>query len=152
LEYQWDADLSPKYIKGDAMSIGEVYDAAKRQALELAILNLASTIEKNITDLIDNRVANGQLGQGEAVSLAQTVSGSKNIVSKRLQRLVPVVECYRTLSNKNVEVRVVVFYDYKTAQKVAADALKKEIKENKRAELGANAEELVKSVDKLLGI
>lgn len=148
LQYQYGEDLSPKYIHGDAMSTGENYDAAKNQALELAILNLASTIEKNITALIDNRVANGQLGKGEAVSLTQTVNGSKNIISKRLQGLVPVVECYRTLSNKNVEVRVLVFYNANTAKKVAAE----EIKNQKRAELGAKAEELVKSVDKLLGI
>ncbi len=148
MQYQYDEDLFPKYIIGDAMSTGEVYDAAKNQALELAILNLASNIEKNITALIDNRVANGQLGQGEAVSLAQTVNGSKNIISKKIQRTVPIVECYRTLSNKNVEVRVVIFYNAKAAKKVAAE----EIKNQKRAELGAKAEELVKSVDKLLGI
>jgi hypothetical protein len=148
LQYQYGEDLSPKYIHGDAMSTGENYDAAKNQALELAILNLASTIEKNITALIDNRVANGQLGKGEAVSLTQTVNGSKNIISKRLQGLVPVVECYRTLSNKNVEVRVLIFYNANAAKKVAAE----EIKNQKRAELGAKADELIKSVDKLLGI
>lgn len=148
MQYQYSEDLFPKYIIGDAMSVGEVYDAAKNQALELAILNLASNIEKNITALIDNRVANGQLGQGEAVSLAQTVNGSKNIISKKIQRTVPIVECYRTLGNKNVEVRVVIFYNANAAKKVAAE----EIKNQKRAELGAKADELIKSVDKLLGI
>ena len=36
-----DADMYPKYLTGEAMSIAESYDAAKIQAMELARLNLA---------------------------------------------------------------------------------------------------------------
>ena len=152
MQYQFGEDLLPKYITGDAKGIAENYDAGKHQALEIARLNAAGSIESNITALIDTKLANGQLGQEEAVSLAQTVGGSKNLISKKLGRTIPIVECYRVLANKNQEVRVVTFYDYKAAMKVAAEALKEEIKEKKRAELGAKADELVKSVDKLLGL
>ena len=153
MQYQYSEDLFPKYIIGDAMSVGEVYDAAKNQALELAILNLASNIEKNITALIDNRVANGQLGKGEAVSIKQAVNGSTyiNIISKKIQSAVPIIECYRTFSNKSVQVRVVIFYNAKDAMKIVEEEEIK-IQIQKRAEREAKAEELVKELEKLLGI
>ena len=41
MQMEYDNDLFPKYLMGEAMSIGENYDAAKMQALELAKQNLA---------------------------------------------------------------------------------------------------------------
>jgi hypothetical protein len=151
--YQYDEDLFPKYIIGDARSVGEDYYAAKNEALEWALHDLASNIAKHITALIDNRVANGQLDKGKAVSLKQAVNDSTyiNIISKKIQCAVPIIECYRTFSNKSVQVRVVIFYNAKDAMKIVEEEEIK-IQIQKRAELDAKAEELVKSVDKLLGI
>lgn len=48
------------------MSIGENYDAAKMQALELAKQNLAGQIQTEVTALVENTVANKQLSQEQA--------------------------------------------------------------------------------------
>ena len=40
MQKEFDEDMYPKYLMGEAMSIGENYDAAKMQALELAKQNL----------------------------------------------------------------------------------------------------------------
>lgn len=41
MQYEYDGDMYPKYIMGEAMSTGGNYDTAKMQALELAKQNLA---------------------------------------------------------------------------------------------------------------
>lgn len=45
MQMEYDNDMYPKYLMGEAMSIGENYDAAKMQALELAKQNLAGQIQ-----------------------------------------------------------------------------------------------------------
>lgn len=44
MQYQYDESMYPMYIMGEAMSIGENYDGAKMQAMELAKQNLAAQI------------------------------------------------------------------------------------------------------------
>jgi len=101
-----DEDLNPVYIVGEGLSVGENYDAAKMQAMELARQQIASKIESETTALIDNLVGNKQLGAEEAATVTTLLSEGKTIISQKLGRVVPVVECYRTLKNKNKEVMV----------------------------------------------
>ena len=77
MSYEYDDNMFPKYIMGEAMSIGENYDAAKMQALELAKQNLAGQIQTEVTALIENTVANKQLSQEQAASVTQSVMASK---------------------------------------------------------------------------
>ena len=56
MQMEYDENMYPKYLMGEAMSIGENYDAAKMQALELAKQNLAGQIQTEITALIENSV------------------------------------------------------------------------------------------------
>ena len=71
MQYETDDYGYPKYIMGEAMSIGENYDAAKFQAQELAKQNLAGQIQTEITTLIDNSLANKQLSEGEDIDFAE---------------------------------------------------------------------------------
>ena len=68
MQYEYDENLFPKYIMGEASSIGENYDAARTAALSLAITNLAGQIQTEVTALVENTVANRQLSQEEAAS------------------------------------------------------------------------------------
>lgn len=113
MQYEYDENAFPKYIMGEAMSIGENYDAARMQAIELAKLNLASQIQTEVTALIESSVANKQLAQDEAASLTETVAASKNLISQRIGRVIPTVECYRVKSNKNKEVLIQLAYNSK---------------------------------------
>lgn len=141
--YEIDENMMPKYIMGEAMSIGENYDAAKLQALELAKQNLAGQIETEVTELVENTVANKQLSQEQAASITQTVSASKNLISQSLGRVLPVVEMYRVKNNKNKEVYVRLAYSTDMAMQVA----KKVIKE----ELEKKGQDLHEELDKCLG-
>ena len=101
-----DEDQNPVYITGEGQSVGENYDAAKMQAMELARQQIASKIGSETTALIDNLVGNKQLGAEEAATVTTLLSEGKTIISQKLGRVVPVVECYRTLKNNNKEVMV----------------------------------------------
>ena len=143
MQYEYDENYYPKYIMADAMSIGENYDAAKTQAIELAKQELAGNIQTEITALIENTVANQQLSPDEAASIVQTISASKNIIAQSIGRVIPVVEVYRTKSNKNKEVLVRIAYNGDMAKEAAKKAV--------RQELEQKGNDLHKQLDKVLG-
>ncbi len=143
MQYQLDDNGQPKFIMGEASSIGENYDGAKMQALSLATQNLAGQIETKVVALVSNNVSNQQLSAEEAASITRTVSESKNLISQKLGRLVPVVETYRDLKNKNKEVLVRLSYNMDNALQVT--------KQTVREELEKKGDDLRNQLDKVLG-
>ncbi len=143
MQYQFDENMYPKYIMGEGMSVGGNYDAAKMQALELAKQNLAGQIQTEITALIENTVANKQLSAEEAASVTQSVMASKNLISQSIGRTIPVVEAYRTLSNKSKEVLVRIAYNSEMAKEAAKDIVRKDLEQR--------GDELHGDLDRLLG-
>lgn len=143
MQYEFDEDMFPKYIMGEAMSIAGNYDAAKMQALELAKQNLAGQIQTEVTALIENTVANEQLEEEQAQSITRSVMASKNLISQSIGRTVPVMELYRTLPNKNKEVLVRIAYNSEMAKKAALKAVKEDLEKK--------GDELHNQLDELLG-
>lgn len=143
MQMEYDEDMYPKYMMGEAMSIGENYDAAKMQAIELAKQALAGQIQTEMTALIENTVANKQLAAEEAESVTQSILAGKNLISQSIGRTITVVEVYRTLSNKNKEVLVRIAYNGQMAKAAAKKAA--------RQELEKKGEDLQKKLDELLG-
>ena len=121
--------------------LGELKIAAKNQAIEAAKLELAGKLETTIVGLIENSFANNQITQEEAVSLTKTVTGSKNIISQKLGRVVVLFEAYRDFG-KNAEASVMVAYNNEMAMEVA--------KQTMREELEDEAEEIHKKLDQIL--
>ena len=143
MQYQYDESMYPMYIMGEAMSIGENYDGAKAQALELAKENLAGQIQTEVTALVESTVANKQLAAEESATIVETVKASKNLISQSLGRVFPVVEVYRTKANKNKEVLVRLAYNEKMAREAAKRAIKQELE--------AKGQDLHKQLDTVLG-
>lgn len=130
MQYEQDDYGYPKYLMGEAMSIGQTYDAAKMQALELAKQNLAGQIQTEVTALIANDVSNNQLGEGEAASITKSVMASKNLISQSIGRVVTVMEVYRTdAKTKNKEVLVRIAYNSDMARKAALNVVKKQLEQ-----------------------
>ena len=127
MQYEFDDNQFPKYIMAEAMSIGENYDAAKLQALELAKQNLAGQISTEITMLVENSVSNRQMAAEQAASITETVSASKNLISQNIGRVVPVVEVYRIKNNKNREVLVRLAYNSEMAMEAAKKAVREDL-------------------------
>ena len=143
MKYEIDDDMFPKWIMGEAMSIGENYDAAKMQALALAKQNLAGEIQTEVTALLENNVDNKQLSPEQAASVVKTISAGKQLISQNIGRTVTVIEMYRTLQNKNKEVRVQIAYNSKMAKEAAKKAI--------RDDLEKQGDDLAKKLDELLG-
>ena len=143
LQMEYDENMFPKYLMGEAMSIGENYDAAKLQAMELAKQNLAGQIQTEVTALIENTLSNKQLAAEEAASLTQTIGGAKNLISQSVGRVLTVVEMYRVLGNKNKEVMVRIAYNAEMAKQAAKKAV--------RQELEKKGDDLHKKLDEMLG-
>jgi hypothetical protein len=143
MEFEYNADLFPKYIMANAQSIAENYDAAKVAATSLAITNLAGQIQTEVTALIENTVANKQLSAEDAASISETVMGSKNPISQSIGRTIVVVECYRILTNKNREVMVRLAYDGAAAKEITKKVI--------REELEKKGQNLHNQLDQVLG-
>ncbi len=143
MQMEYDTDMFPKYIMAEAMSIGENYDAAKMQALELAKQNLAGQIQTEITSLIDNSIANKQLSSEQAASITKSVLAGKNLISQSIGRTINVVEVYRVLPNKNKEVLVRIAYNSQMAKAAAKKAVYEELDDN--------LNDLHSTLDELLG-
>lgn len=143
MQMEYDENMFPKYLMGEAMSIGENYDAAKMQALELAKQNLAGQIQTEVTALIENTVANKQLQPEEAASVVQSISAGKNLISQSIGRVLTVVEVYRSVSNKNKEVLIRIAYNAEMARAAAKQAV--------REDLEKKGQDLHNKLDQLLG-
>ena len=143
MQYEFDENLFPKYIMGEASSVGEHYDAAKMSATALAVTNLAGQIQTEVTALIENTVANRQLSPDEAASITESVMSSKNLISQSIGRTIPVVECYRLTKNNNTEVLVRIAYNGEMAKAAAKKAV--------REELEKKGEKLHEQLDSVLG-
>jgi hypothetical protein len=143
MEYEYNANLYPKYIMANAQSVAENYDAAKVSASSLAITNLAGQIQTEVTALIENTVANKQLAAEDAASISETVMSSKNLISQSIGRVITVLECYRILDNKNREVLVRIAYNGEMAKLAAKNAVKEK--------LANKSEKLHQQLDKALG-
>lgn len=143
MQMEYYDDMYPKFLMGEAMSIGENYDAAKMQALELARQNLAGQIQIEVAALLENSVANQQLANEEASSLVKSIMGAKSLISQSIGRTITVMECYRVKTNKNKEVLVRIAYNGAMAKAAAKRAIQDELK-NK-------SEDIQKKLDEVLG-
>lgn len=143
MQYEYDEDGFPRFIMGDAMSVGGNYDAAKMQALELAKQNLAGQVQSEITALIENTVSNEQLTQSEAATVTRSILASKNMIAQSIGRVVPVVEIYRVVDGNNREVMVRIAYSQEMAKAAAKAAVKKDLE--------SRGEALHDKLDNLLG-
>ena len=143
MQVEQDEDGFPKYIMGQAASKGGNYDAARMQALNLAKIELAGNIATEVTALIESDVENNQMDANEAQSVTESVMGSVNTIAQSIGRTIVVSDFYRELSNKNVEVSIVLFYNGQMAKEAAKKAIKDDMM--KRGDV------LVNKLEKLLG-
>lgn len=138
---EMDTDGNPWWYVASSRAIGGNQSAAALQATNAAKIDLAGQIQTKVSQLIEAQVANDDMGQEEAASLSNVVAASKSVISATLGRVIPLVEVFRTLPNKNVEVQVTLGYSQQAATQAAVKAI--------RQELAQKSEALAKELDKL---
>lgn len=118
-----------EWLTATASSVGSVYDAARLQAMTLAKNEIANQMITQITDIIDAKVANRELGQATAESVTEIAMKSKAVtVDKKVKRPRVLMECYKPLANGNVEVLIRLAIATNTinelAEQIVDDAIK----------------------------
>ncbi|MBR1786570.1 MAG: hypothetical protein IJ756_05345 [Paludibacteraceae bacterium] len=127
MEDETTDDGELKWIIGTATSVGENFDGAKMQATTLAIQEIARLLQTTVAAEIESAGGNKQLEPGEAATAMETTMGGSQWIMNTIGRTIPVVECYQTLPNKNINVRVIIAYNVKTAKERAKKALREEL-------------------------
>ncbi|MBQ5353735.1 MAG: hypothetical protein IIX42_06950 [Alistipes sp.] len=143
LMIELDENGYQKYVSGEGQSIGNNYDAAKMQALEMAKMQMVSKVQSQISTIVDNTVSNAQLSREQAESVTETVAASKTLISQNIGRVMTIVEVYRDKPRKSKEVRVVIFYNAEMALQSAKKAI--------RSELEKKGDKIHEQLDKALG-
>lgn len=136
-----DMEGNPYWYVATSRIIGGNQSAAALQATNAAKIDIAGQIQTKVTQLIEDKVANNDMGQEEAASLTEMVAASKSIISGTLGRTIPLVEVYRTLPNNNVEVMVTIGCTAKMVNETAIKAIRKSLAEK--------SEKLAQELDKL---
>jgi hypothetical protein len=133
--------------------------AAQMQAMEMAKIELAGKLETQVASLVSANVANAQLSNVDAESIAEVVQSAKTITSAKLKDVKPVVLLYRSQIPKKgmkkimkenraasqlkpgmTEVQVTLFYDlYQTDIQV-----REQIKQDLKDKVKGNEEDLRK--------
>lgn len=143
LMIELDENGYQKYVSGEGQSIGNNYDAAKMQALEMAKMQMVSKVQSQISTIVDNTVSNAQLSREQAESVTETVAASKTLISQNIGHVMTIVEVYRDKPRKSKEVRVVIFYNAEMALQSAKKAI--------RSELEKKGDKIHEQLDKALG-
>lgn len=123
MQSEYDEDMFPKYIMGEAMSLGANYDAAKLQATSLAKQNIAEKIQSEVSALIETQAANEQISEDEVNSFVKTINASKQFISQSIGRTIDVIEMYRIVPGKKKEVRIMIAYNSKLSKQAAKKAI-----------------------------
>lgn len=129
MQYEIEENGRPKYIFGQAMSVGSTYDAAKMQATNNAKIELAGLIETEITALTESTLQNSQISLEQAASVNEAVQMSKSLIANKLGRMIPAMECYRKVNKNSVEVQVRIGYNTRMAMEAAKEVIKMKLEE-----------------------
>jgi hypothetical protein len=145
MEYEYvqsaAGSIVPKYLVGRGMAEGENYNATQKDAIEVAKDYVAGLAEIEITSITEITLANRE--DATATSLAEVVSASKNIVSKRLGEVLPVVTVFKETKKNEVTVVVRVVYDRNTVLQTYKEVI--------REELEKKGDKLHEQLDQALG-
>ena len=113
----------PLYIFGSSTAVGQTFKAAQLATMRGVKSDAIDQLESEITKIIEEKLGNEQKSLDKAVSKDMVVSKSKEIISNRLPRGIKIVSVFRELpKTKNVEVRMMIAYNYDNVQNMFEEA------------------------------
>lgn len=141
-ELNKDEDGNPLYFTATHQAKGGNYSAAQKIANDRARMGLAENISTTFSELVKEKLANTDYGEGDIETIDEFVSTNKNLVSLSLQGVLNVVEIYRESGNM-VEVQVMVKVKMADALKAAKKAYGDKLRQ-KSEKLAKELDEIVK--------
>ncbi len=143
MQMEYDEDMFPKYIMGEALSLGANYDAAKIQATSIAKVNIAEKIQSEVAALLTTEGANEQISEDEVNSFVKTVQASKQLISQNIGRVIDVIEIYRIAPGRKKEVRIMIAYNSEMAKRAAKKAIIETLKDE-ASDLSVKLDQMLK--------
>jgi len=140
-QVEMDADGTSCWYMASSRAVGASQSAAALEATKMAKTDLAGQIITKVSQLIEIKAANNDMGKEEAAGLTEAFTANKSVISATLGRTIPLVEIYKILSDNKVEIMVTLCYSVDAANKVAIKVV--------RNELNKTSKNLVKELDKL---
>lgn len=126
LMYQYEMDGEfPRYIVGRSSATASSFGLARKQAIARARLDIASSIQVEVAELIENTDLNTEMSAAEVESAGKILATGQQFVQQTLGRTDVVFEAYRELNGKT-EVMVTVGYDGRAAKSTVMKLFEKE--------------------------
>lgn len=130
MAWSYDSQLFPVQIEGESKCTGKNYEMAVDKALELAKVNVANEIVREVTLQFAKKDFVKEFGLDKSQEMTQAILDSKDMIVELIENVNKVVEVTNSKNKASVEVMVKVFYSGNKAKenfKVAlADVLKDE--------------------------
>lgn len=117
----------PAFYIATAKAVGGSYGAAKLQADNHAKLDIAGQVGAALAQIIESKVVNNDMGEGDVETLNNMISASKAVIAQNLGRTYTYVEIFRNTAKGATEVMVTVGYDTKSAIAEAKRVLRKKL-------------------------
>ena len=117
----------PEFIVGNAQVTSGNATAAKSQALHASKVEIASLTSSMIAALIESSVVNNEITTVEAQTLNKHLQASKELIVADLGQVQKVLEIYRELPNRNVQVNLRLAYSSTLALEAARRRMQKEM-------------------------
>lgn len=144
LMYQYELDGEfPRYIVGRSSAVAGTFALARKQAIARARVDIASSIQVEVTELLEDSEMNTEMSASEVESVGRMLATGQQFVQQTIGRTTVVFEAYRERDGK-VEVMVNVGYDGRAARSTVLQLFEKEsdgLRQKMEDLLGNNAKE-----------
>ncbi len=125
-----DEEGMPKYLSEASMAIGNSFNTAKMEAVNIAKVRLAGQVQTTVMAEAKISLGNSTLSSEEAASVTKALEKSTQLVAQKLNRVLVAQEYYKILENKNYEVHVVLLYNTKAIKDMLLQNAKDELKKD----------------------
>jgi hypothetical protein len=124
MEDEMNDEGERKWMIEEGRSVAENYEMAKKQALSMAIENLAHTIQSSVAEKIEKNGGNQAIAPDDAATALKMVMSNTQWIQNTIGKVTTLVECYQRLPNKNYCVSVTIAYNERRATDASKQALR----------------------------
>jgi len=128
-QYDRDELGQSKFIIGVAQPTAGSIDAGRLQAQSLCHVSIAQQCSAQLKGIVELAVANKQLTPEEAVTVSEVTAKSTELITARLGRTVPLMECWKKTDSGNVQMLVRMGYPTTRALEEAKEVVREQLEE-----------------------
>ncbi|MCS7004656.1 MAG: hypothetical protein NZM38_04955 [Cytophagales bacterium] len=142
--YMKDERGNAKYYTASQEAKAETFAAAKQQAIQLCLNDIAAFMGSNIVGRIKSDVANSEVVK-DATSVTEVIGAYQNTIAAKLARVEPIVQLQKVDKKTGLTYfKAMMCYDMEAAERQIKNDLRKELKQKTSM--------LQEEIDQLIGL